>query len=94
MKIDEVDFLERYKTGNKKGFMGMIYDEKRQRYIRVRRIIHSPFWNFIHNLIAHPLIAIYRPWGERLHNWTAEKMYAGPQDTTPDDSLEITAVMD
>jgi predicted DCC family thiol-disulfide oxidoreductase YuxK len=44
-------------------------------YRRVARKIHSQRWRLVHNLIAHPLLAIYRPWGERLHEWTAEKMY-------------------
>ncbi len=90
---NDIDFEEKYLTGEKLHGMGMVFDVKETRYIRVRRIIHSPFWNKIHNLFAHPMIAIYRPWGERLHNWTAEKMYAGPQDTREAD-VKITAVMD
>jgi hypothetical protein len=44
---------------------------------RIERVIHSPFWRAMHNLIAHPMLAIYRPLGERLHDYTATRMYAG-----------------
>jgi hypothetical protein len=42
---------------------------------RIERKIYSPFWRAAHNLIAHPLLAIYRPWGDKLHEYTADKMY-------------------
>jgi hypothetical protein len=42
---------------------------------RIRRPIYSPFWRGIHNLVAHPLLAIHRPTGEKLHDYTARKMY-------------------
>jgi len=50
---------------------------------RIERRIYSPFWRAIHNLFAHPMLAIYRPWGERLHEWTAEKMYRQRGDKPP-----------
>lgn len=33
-------------------------------------------WTFIHNAVAHPMIAFpYRPrWAVRFHDWTAERM--------------------
>ena len=42
---------------------------------RIKRPIYSKFWRGVHNLIAHPLLAIHRPTGERLHDYTAERMY-------------------
>ena len=42
---------------------------------RVERRIYSPFWRAMHNIIAHPMLAIYRPLGEALHEFTARKMY-------------------
>lgn len=49
------------------------------RWKRVERRIYSPFWRFAHNVVAHPMLAFYRPWGEKLHEWTANKMYE-PRD--------------
>jgi hypothetical protein len=49
---------------------------------RVERRIYSRFWRAIHNLIAHPMLAIYRPWGEKLHKWTEDKMYT-PKGNLP-----------
>lgn len=51
------------------------YNKKENNWIRIERKIYSPFWRFVHNFFAHPLMAIYRPLGERMHEWTAEKMY-------------------
>jgi hypothetical protein len=93
MKEQDIPWEETYTTGKTEHFMGMVFDRRDRRYIRVRRVIHSRLWNTIHNLIAHPLIAIYRPWGERLHNWTATKMYDGPQSLT-EVKPPITAVTD
>ena len=45
-------------------------------WVRIERKIHSPFWRGVHNLVAHPLLTLYRPWGEKLHDYTAERMYA------------------
>jgi len=50
-------------------------EDKEIKWKRIERKIYSPFWRFIHNFFAHPLMAIYRPLGERFHEWTAEKMY-------------------
>ena len=58
------------------GLPGVDVDEQGQ-WKRIERTIHSPFWRAMHNLIAHPMLAIYRPLGERLHEWTATRMYAG-----------------
>ena len=57
-------------------------DKTYSEWKRVQRRIYSPFWRFIHNLIAHPLLAICRPIGERLHEFTAKKMYE-PRGTLP-----------
>lgn len=46
---------------------------------RVKRRIYSPFWRFLHNTVAHPMLAICRPIGEKLHQYTADKMYK-PKD--------------
>lgn len=93
--LDEIDFDERFETGEQQNIMGWVYDVKKKRYIRVRRVIYSKFWNAIHNLIAHPMLAIYRPWGEWLHEWTATKMYeGGPQSLDEVHDQEIAAVMD
>ena len=46
---------------------------------RIERRIYSPFWRVIHNLVAHPMLVVHRPTGERLHNYTADKMYE-PRD--------------
>jgi hypothetical protein len=58
------------------GLPGVDEDEHGQ-WQRVERTIRSPFWRAMHNLIAHPMLSIYRPLGERLHDWTATRMYAG-----------------
>lgn len=42
---------------------------------RIKRPVYSRFWRLVHNLIAHPMLAICRPIGEWLHGWTEEKMY-------------------
>ncbi len=42
---------------------------------RIKRPIYSKWWRFVHNLIAHPLMAVYRPVGEPFHDWTAKQMY-------------------
>lgn len=37
------------------------------------------FWNFVHNVIVHPLLASScggSRWLARLHDWTAERMGA------------------
>ena len=48
---------------------------RKPKWKRVQRRIYSPFWRGMHNLIAHPMLAIYRPLGEALHEFTARKMY-------------------
>lgn len=45
---------------------------------RIKRPVYSRFWRAIHNLVAHPMLAIHRPTGQKLHDWTAEKMYEKP----------------
>ena len=32
------------------------------------------FWYSVHNLIAHPLLVLWPPLGNRLHDWTADRM--------------------
>lgn len=32
------------------------------------------FWFFVHNVIAHPLLAFGTRWADRFHDWTADKM--------------------
>jgi len=51
------------------------YNAKENQWYRIRRPIYSKRWRTVHNLIAHPLMAVYRPLGERLHDFTAKKMY-------------------
>jgi hypothetical protein len=77
----------------KMNIMGWVYDQEERKYIRVKRVIHSKFWLAVHNLVAHPMLAIYRPLGEWLHEYTAKKMYEGPQRLREEDT-EITAIMD
>ena len=50
-------------------------EKAKGKWKRIERRIYSPFWRAMHNLIAHPMLAIYRPWGDRLHEWTAKHMY-------------------
>lgn len=50
---------------------------------RIERRIYSPFWRAMHNLIAHPMLAVYRPWGEWLHEWTADRMYRPTDGRSP-----------
>jgi len=50
---------------------------------RIKRKIYSPFWRGVHNLLAHPLLTIYRPLGEKLHDYTARKMYEPRPDVEP-----------
>ena len=49
--------------------------EPEEEWKRIERKIYSGRWRAVHNLIAHPLLAIYRPLGEKLHEYTAERMY-------------------
>ena len=51
---------------------------------RIERPIYSKFWRGIHNLIAHPLLTIHRPTGQRLHDYTARKMYTPQPGVNPD----------
>jgi len=69
------------------------YDKQERRYIRDERTIHSPFWRAIHNLVAHPMLTIYRPLGVKLHDWTAEHMYKDKQSLTHVDK-PVTATRD
>jgi hypothetical protein len=78
----------------KMNIMGWVYDQEEKKYIRTKRIIWSKFWLAIHNLIAHPMLTIYRPLGEWLHEYTAERMYKGPQKVKDDKDTEITATID
>ena len=57
--------------------------QKKLKWKRVERRIYSPFWRAMHNLIAHPMLAIYRPLGEYLHEFTARKMYEPRGDLPP-----------
>ncbi len=50
---------------------------------RVTRRIYSPFWRAVHNMVAHPLLTIYRPLGEYLHELTAVRMYKQHGDWPP-----------
>lgn len=37
----------------------------------------NKFWMFIHNVIAHPLMALsfYSKWADNFHDWTAKKAF-------------------
>ena len=48
--------------------------------VRFTRPIRNRWWRAVHNLVAHPMLEFYRPWGERLHDWTAERMYDDEAD--------------
>ena len=72
-EVEETDGEKTYEHTSK------IYGEWR----RVQRRIYSPFWRFLHNALANPMLAIYRPWGERLHEWTEKKMYEPRGDLPP-----------
>jgi hypothetical protein len=52
-----------------------LFPNQEGEWVRIERKIHSPFWRAIHNLVAHPLLTLYRPLGEKLHDYTAERMY-------------------
>ena len=32
-------------------------------------------WVIVHHVIAHPLMALGTRWGDRFHDWTAEKAW-------------------
>lgn len=32
------------------------------------------FWDFVHNVIAHPLLITRSKWADKFHDWTANKM--------------------
>ncbi len=90
-RIEEIDFDEEYHIpGYVVSFMGAVFDRKAQRYIRVKRIIHSPFWRAMHNLFAHPLKVLIPRLGDWLHDYTAAKMYNGPQDMTEVPDVHLT----
>ena len=50
-------------------------ESEEEQWKRIERRIYSRWWRAAHNLLAHPLLTVYRPWGEKLHDYTAEKMY-------------------
>lgn len=35
-------------------------------------------WWIVHNLVAHPLLVLCPPLGDRLHDWTADRMGDDP----------------
>lgn len=37
--------------------------------------MRQKFWGIVHNLIAHPLLIFETSWGDRFHDWTAEKAW-------------------
>ncbi len=39
------------------------------------RPVYSRFWRAVHNLVAHPLLVLYRPLGLKVHEYTSTKMY-------------------
>lgn len=89
------EFIDLKKTYlEEQNMMGWIYDVERRKYIRVKRVIWSKRWLKVHNLIAHPMLTIYRPFGKWLHEYTAKKMYRGPQTTEEQPDVNITAIMD
>lgn len=49
---------------------------------RIKRPVYSKFWRAVHNMVAHPMLVIHRPTGQKLHDWTAEKMYESPEKGT------------
>lgn len=49
----------------------------------IERRIYSRWWRAAHNLLAHPLLTIHRPLGEKLHDYTAQKMYEPRPDVDP-----------
>ncbi len=50
-------------------------DFRQDEWKRIVRPIYSRFWRGVHNIIAHPLMGIYRPLGKQLHDYTAKQMY-------------------
>ena len=50
-------------------------EKTEEEWKRIERKIYSKSWRAVHNLIAHPMLTIYRPFGEWLHDFTAGKMY-------------------
>ena len=50
----------------------------KEEWKRIPRPVYSKFWRAVHNLIAHPMLAIHRPTGQKFHDWTAENMYLRP----------------
>lgn len=54
------------------------YNEEKDEWKRIKRPVYSKFWRVMHNFVAHPMLAVYRPLGQKLHDWTAEKMYKKP----------------
>lgn len=49
------------------------------REILVKSYRISPFWAFMHDAVAHPLLVVTRcaKWAVRFHEWTSRKSYAG-----------------
>lgn len=43
MNEQDIPWDEHHPAGETVEFMGMVFDRKEQRYIRVRRVIHSRF---------------------------------------------------
>lgn len=59
--------------------------EEEREWRRIERPIQSSWWQAMHNMVAHPLLTIYRPWGERFHAYTAARMYEGEEFTVDED---------
>jgi len=66
------------------------YNEEKEekKWRRIKRPVFSKFWRVVHNVVAHPMLAVYRPWGQRLHEWTAEKMYHQPKSASTQNKNE------
>ena len=42
--------------------------------MRAARVLRKRGWRAVHNIVAHPMLEVCPLWGERLHDWTAERM--------------------
>lgn len=57
---------------------------------RVERPIRNKWYQFLHNTLAHPMLALCRPLGVKLHEWTAKRMYSDdPDDWYPADEKDV-----
>lgn len=61
-------------------------------FLNTRPLVKSTFWHLVHNLIAHPLMALPTSlkWVDKFHDWTAKKAYSFPYLETEEYQVTVS----